>query len=381
VVLKDRAAQNAAEWQAQQKAEDLKNEFAGRIAALNRWVQNANEVSSEPIAVNTPEEVKALQDAFLPLYCEIPGKTADRDDINRENESLVAQGITENPLAESSVSELSANFDDAVNHLHARKADLEAEAARQEANDALSKRFAGAADAISAKLDSQLVALQGLSGDIQNQLGALSNIHLDEGPVRDLFALDQQVQEAGVRFNRHTNLTAESVNAKFKALADSIDDKRKMLEGELLTKQHGEVPSEQLQEIRECFAKFDKDHNGTLARHEFKACLSALGEDISDAALDALMATHGQNTDHGIVLSLDNFTAFMINRLKDTDTEQQIIDSFKALCHDRPFITEQELRLVFREEENFQYLLTQIPKTSDGSGYDYVAYTKNIFSR
>jgi len=148
-----------------------------------------------------------------------------------------------------------------------------------------------------------------------------------------------------------------------------------------MTKSHGEVPSEQLQEIRDCFAKFDKDSNGTLARHEFKACLSALGEDISEPALDALMATHGQASDRGQLLSLESFTTFMINRLKDTDTEQQIIDSFKALCHDRPFVTEQELRMVFREEVDFQYLLSQIPKTSDGSGYDYVAYTKSIFSR
>ena len=369
--LNRRAAENAAEWRKAQRDEEMRNEFAKRSGALAHWIQSANETLAEPIAANTPEEVETLQSELHAVEAQLADRRHERDSINEYSRELAAAGITENPLAELTIDELNQRFADLEAAAQQRRADLDAEHARQTANDALARQFADHAAAVEASIDAKLAQLHALEGSVEQQLEGIAAIALDEQPVTHLSEL--------IRFNRHTSSTAEAIGAKWTALSDSVADKRKLLESELAAKSHGEVPTEQLAEIQECFRKFDKDNTGALAKHEFKACLSALGEDISESALEVLWSN---NANANNALELEPFTAFMVNRLKDTDSEAQIIDSFRALAGDRPFITEHELRIGFREPAELAYIISQMPPAEGvEGGYDYVAYTKAIFSR
>jgi Ca2+-binding EF-hand superfamily protein len=378
-VLNRRAQDTAAEWKKAQHDEEMRNEFAKRSGALVAWMQGANETLSEPIVANSPEDVQKLQEQFDAVYSELPARTAEKDSINAYSQELAAAGITENPLAELTIDELNSRFADVEAALNARKSGLEAEAERQARNDELARKFAQEAQEVSDMIDGKLAQLQALAGSVEAQLEGLNAISLDQTPVDNLFATDSQVHDAEIRYNRHTALTAEAIGAKWTALNDSVTEKRKLLESELSAQTHGELPAEQLAEIQECFRKFDKDSTGGLARHEFKACLSALGEDISEAALDALWdGNHNANNE----IEMEAFTNFVVSRLKDTDSEQQIVESFRALAGDRPFITESELKVAFREPAELEYILANMPPAAGvEGGYDYVAYTKSIFSR
>ena len=293
VVLKEKAAENRKVAAKQQELEDMKIEFAKRAAVFSVHLQNDNEVISEPIAVNSVEAAQEMQAAYDECLAEFPAHEGLKNDLVSYNEELVAAGITENPISEMTAEEASSSWDALQAAAAERKEALAAELARQEANEALRKEFATTATAASQEVDTKLGQVQSTDGDVADQLAALSGLQLDASSLEKAGDLAQQLQAAGVRDNKHTNLTYGDLEAKATSLKNAIADKRKVLEAELLAKEHGQVPPEQLQEINECFAQFDKDSSGTLVPHEFKACLSALGEAITEEAMHKLTQQYG----------------------------------------------------------------------------------------
>merc|ERR1711988_1197008 len=122
-----------------------------------------------------------------------------------------------------------------------------------------------------------------------------------------------------------------------------------LLEKEILAQQHSQVPPEQLNEIKECFTQFDKDAKGHLIIYELKACLSALGESISEEGLDLVIKQYGDAEGR---VDLANFTNFMVARLADADNENQ-------------------LRIAFPQDPDaLAYLLQNIPRHAESGGYD-----------
>eukprot|EP01094_Clydonella_sp_ATCC50884_P024653 TRINITY_DN6252_c0_g1_i2.p1 TRINITY_DN6252_c0_g1~~TRINITY_DN6252_c0_g1_i2.p1 ORF type:complete len:1140 (-),score=632.07 TRINITY_DN6252_c0_g1_i2:233-3508(-) len=379
VQLQQRAADNAKEWEKQEQQENMRIEFAKRSAALNQWLQGANEELSEPVRAKSVEQVKEQQATLDGFKGELPAKAADRDSLNEYSKELVAAGITENPLAELTIDEINTRFGEVEAGVAERDAALAAEAERQAANDALRKEFADKAEAVNGTMDSTLEQLKTADGEPEDQLKALDGLQLDRAGVDEVCAVGERLAAAGVHDNQYTTHTAESITAKYNGLEQSVSEKRKALNAAISARTHGEVPEEQLQEIQECFEKFDKDQKGGLAKHEFKACLSALGEDVSDTALEQLWS---QRANADSLIDANQFTDFMIGRLQDQDSEQQIVDSFKMIAGDRDFVTENDLRLVFRDEAELKYMLENMPKKEGvEGGYDYVAYTKDMFSR
>jgi len=125
---------------------------------------------------------------------------------------------------------------------------------------------------------------------------------------------------------------------------------------------------------------FDKDNSGFLSPHEFKACLSALGEAISEESLHVVTKTYGDADGR---VSKEKFTEFMIARLSDTDTAEQIVNSFKTLSGNQDFVTEQQLRIAFgQDQEALNYLLANLPaKDGVAGGYDFTKFVQSAFSR
>ena len=57
--------------------------------------------------------------------------------------------------------------------------------------------------------------------------------------------------------------------------------------------------------------------------------------------------------------------------LSDSESKEQIIESFKSLAGGLDFVTESQLRFVF-QDENLQYMLQSMPKKEGvEGGYDY----------
>eukprot|EP01095_Lingulamoeba_sp_RSL-Kostka_P016998 TRINITY_DN85_c0_g2_i1.p1 TRINITY_DN85_c0_g2~~TRINITY_DN85_c0_g2_i1.p1 ORF type:complete len:600 (-),score=321.95 TRINITY_DN85_c0_g2_i1:47-1846(-) len=381
IVLKQNQEAAIAEMQEQQKLEDMKINYAKKCTVLNEWLQNADEVLNDPIHTNSIEGVTKYQEEFDQVESEFGDKTQAKDELVAYNDELVAAGINENPLAELTVDELNSQWETVTNTIATRKQNLSDETARQNANEELRVNFANKAQEVADYIASTLEKAQSCEGEVQEQLDTLNNLNIDLSGLEEVSSLNDQLKEAGVRDNKHTNLTFEGLSTRAKSLKTTVDDLRKNLESELMSKQHGQVPAEQLAEIKECFNQFDKNQNGFLVNHELKACLSALDEVVSDEQLEDILKQYGDDNNN---ITLQGFTDFMVNRLEDTHDQSQILDSFKILCDGRDYITEGELQPGFGSEpETLAYLLANMPKkvVDDVEGYDYVAYVESMFSR
>jgi Ca2+-binding EF-hand superfamily protein len=77
-------------------------------------------------------------------------------------------------------------------------------------------------------------------------------------------------------------------------------------------------------------------------------------------------------------ISFDKFTEHMIKRTKDTDSRDEIMDSFKALANDKEFVTETDLRKVLTNDR-VNYLISHMPKYSGADGYDYKAWVDQAY--
>jgi len=98
------------------------------------------------------------------------------------------------------------------------------------------------------------------------------------------------------------------------------------------------ITQEQLNEFRSSFNHFDKNRTGRLAPDEFKSCLVSLGYSIGkdrqgDIDFQRILAIVDPNNS-GYV-HFDAFLDFMTRESTDTDTAEQVIDSFRILAGDK----------------------------------------------
>lgn len=103
------------------------------------------------------------------------------------------------------------------------------------------------------------------------------------------------------------------------------------------------ITQEQLNEFRSSFNHFDKNRTGRLAPDEFKSCLVSLGYSIGkdrqgDIDFQRILAIVDPNNS-GYV-HFDAFLDFMTRESTDTDTAEQVIDSFRILAGDKVRIFE-----------------------------------------
>lgn len=95
---------------------------------------------------------------------------------------------------------------------------------------------------------------------------------------------------------------------------------------------------DQLNEFRSSFNHFDKNRTGRLAPEEFKSCLVSLGYSIGkdrqgEIDFQRILAVVDPNAT-GYV-HFDAFLDFMTRETTDTDTAEQVIDSFRILAGDK----------------------------------------------
>jgi hypothetical protein len=74
----------------------------------------------------------------------------------------------------------------------------------------------------------------------------------------------------------------------------------------------------------------------------------------------------------------------MVDRNKDSDTPDMLLDSFKSLAADKDYITEDDLRRGL-SAERVTYLLSSMPKFEKegitGASYDYKKYVEIAYQQ
>lgn len=141
-----------------------------------------------------------------------------------------------------------------------------------------------------------------------------------------------------INFFRYTQYTMETLRVGWEQLLTSINRNINEVENQILTRDSKGITQEQLNEFRSSFNHFDKNRTGRLAPEEFKSCLVSLGYSIGkdrqgDIDFQRILAIVDPNNT-GYV-HFDAFLDFMTRESTDTDTAEQVIDSFRILAADK----------------------------------------------
>jgi len=93
-----------------------------------------------------------------------------------------------------------------------------------------------------------------------------------------------------------------------------------------------QLTDEQIAEIKEAFSLFDKNGDGTITTKELGTVMRSLGQNPTEAEL-CDMINEGDAKGHGTIY-LSDFLTMMARKMKDTDSEEEILEAFKVFDRD-----------------------------------------------
>jgi len=291
-----------------------------------------------------------------------------------------ALGVTENKYTQSTPEQLSAALAEVSSAQAARRTQYESALSTQRANDALCKKVADVAVPFTKNLQAAKDSLSSTKEDLEGQLKAVKALIAaeakDGAALPDIKAAQETVDKAGITHNPHTLLSFRDCTVQWDQYKAFLARKQKQIEEEIQHKKLRGVTPEQYAEIETQFKQFDKDGSGKLDKSEFKACLYSLGHDVDGQAIDKLMKQYSK--DDGKHMEKSGFTDFMISTLGDTDTKDEIVLGFKLINKGDDVATAARMNDVL-SDDMMKYMAEKAP--AKGKGYDYVAFTNDLFSR
>ena len=112
--------------------------------------------------------------------------------------------------------------------------------------------------------------------------------------------------------------------------------------------QADQLTEEQIAEFKEAFSLFDKDGDGTITTKELGTVMRSLGQKPTEAELQDKI--NEVDSDGNGTIDFPEFLTMMAGKKKDTDTEEGIIEAFRAFDNNgNSFISAAELRYVMTD--------------------------------
>jgi len=345
-----------------EKIDTLHLEFAKRAAPFNNWLDGTSEDLVDMFIVHTIDEIQGLIDAHNQFKATLGEADKEYNSIVslvKEVESIAQKyqvpGGLENPYTTLTANILTKKWSEVRQLVPQRDGTLQAEFRKQQNNEMLRRQFAEKANQVGPWIERQLDAVtaigMGLQGSLEDQLHRLKEYHHGvqayKPHIEELEKIHQAVQEGMIFENRYTQYTMETLRVGWEQLLTSINRTINEVENQILTRDSKGITQEQLTEFRSSFNHFDKTRTGKLAKEEFKSCLVSLGYSIGkdrqgEIDFQRIMACVDPN--HTGSVHFDAFLDFMTRESTDVDTAEQVIDSFRILAADKPYILPDELR-------------------------------------
>ncbi|XP_063696155.1 alpha-actinin, sarcomeric isoform X2 [Culicoides brevitarsis] len=383
-----------------EKIDILHLEFAKRAAPFNNWLDGAREDLVDMFIVHTMEEIQGLMTAHEQFKATLG--EADKEfnlivGLVREVESIVQTqkipGGLENPYTTLTAADLTRKWSDVRTLVPQRDNTLASELRKQQNNEMLRRQFAEKANNVGPWIERQMDAVtaigMSIQGSLEEQLLRLKEyeqaVYAYKPNIEDLEKIHQAVQESMIFENRYTNYTMETLRVGWEQLLTSINRNINELENQILTRDSKGITQEQLNEFRSSFNHFDKNRTGRLTPEELKSCLVSLGYSIGkdrqgELDFQRILAVVDPNST-GYIL-FDAFLDFMTRESTDTDTAEQVIDSFRILASDKPYILPDELRRELPPDQA-EYCIQRMPPFK-GPGavpgaLDYMSFSTALY--
>jgi len=336
--------------------------------------------SSLPFRIHS-EEVEAFQAVLDKSNSEI---TTKGNNLKKEYEDIFKKGqemgVKDNAYTKLTLEDLAKSrsvLDAAVSK---RTEAFKAELARQRANEALCKEFAGVADPFVKSLVDAKDKITASKAELEEQLkyvkSRITQLPDESKKLGPINALQAKMEAAGITNNRYTTLVAKDVEVQFEQFQSFLTKKEKMLEEEIEHHKLRGITPEQFNEIDNVFKQFDTDNSKDIDKRELKACLYSLGEEKNKSEIDAILTKYGDKAKQ--VITYNGFREFMIDILGVSVTKDDILNAF-ALINKGDSATKQDKMEVVMDEPDIAYIKTTAPKAGDG--WNYKSWTDDMFSR
>lgn len=354
-------------------------------AQFTEWLQSAQTALAERPAVSTIDEAEMAVESHVVL-----------EEANKANMTLrsatidkyVTQLVTENyedAAAMTAAKVAVAGVVDTTNAQSAAKkawaaAELEAQ---HKINDALCKAFADAAMDFETWLKSSKDATS-KGAALEAQLAAVEAVLADNAAVGKLEAIAGMVERITARqihINPYTQVTEQDLVSSSKQFTTSCEKRKKLLNDEIRRRDQSGITDEQIKEVNDNFDYFDKDKSGALDKREMRMCLQSLGEEMTPANVKAIIANYDKDGSGSI--SRDEFREYMLTKIGDTDTAEEILAGFGLLSLDGPAVALEQLEAVVNDltfKDHHVAYLKQNMAAVEG-GLDHVTWTGDVFAR
>ena len=103
-----------------------------------------------------------------------------------------------------------------------------------------------------------------------------------------------------------------------------------------------------MEEIRQTFDLFDKNQDGTIDQDELGDVFRSLGQHYTEAELAEMIAE--TDNDRSGSIEFGEFLQLMRRRMRDTDTEEELVEAFKVFDRDsNGLISVAELKTVMKQ--------------------------------
>ncbi|EGD77905.1 spectrin [Salpingoeca rosetta] len=371
-------------------------EFAKKASQLNSWLENAEEDLTDPVRVNSLEEIRALADHHSRFIQSLSSAESDFEELRMLNQRIASYTQAPNPYTWFTVDTLQESWDSLQAAIEERTKDLQAEMKRQEENDDFRRKFAKHANEFNAWLVSTRAKLVEGTGTLEEQLEATQHyyeqVQQKKSTLKTIEDLGARMEENLILDNKYTEHSTVGLAQQWDQLEQLGMRMQHNLEQQIQAKNATGVSEEQMKEFTDTFRYFDKDGSGFLDHQEFKSCLRSLGystlevveEGEADPEFEAILRTVDPNMDGRV--SQAEFMAFMISRAtENVESSNEVINAFRAAAGSKPYVTVDDLSSVLTPDQ-VDYCTRHMPAYVDESGrevagaLDYSHFTKNIFA-
>lgn len=377
-------------------AERLDNfwlEYAKKASPFSNWMDGAKEDLMDMFSVHSLEEVQDLKDAQEQFKANMPAAQAEFEAIMALQENINNMSDQQNPYTNTKAQDLQQKWGEILNLIPERDQKLSDETSRQQNNERLRVQFAQHANQVGEWVTQRAKRLVDIgmnaTGSLENQLkelqGLNEEIHGFKPNFMELDKINHSVQEAMIFENPHTSYSMEVLRIRFEQLLTGITRNINEVENQILMRDSIGISEDQMKELRTSFNHFDKNNNNQLDYKEFKQCLVSLGNSVDIEEKDSpefariIAMTDPNGTGY---ITFQAFLDYMTREMADTDTADQVMESFRILAGDKPFITADELRRELPAEQA-EYCITRMtPYTGPDAvpgALDYRSFSSALY--